>query len=256
MTGRGRQRKAPKAPPQPAEGPSDQNKCTKSKTEEIKQVPLPQYRAVELSEEKRKAMPTKEVKDGKKEKANAAKEKSSVRSPPKQTTTTSSTETNKLQQTPGGSVTAPAQGRRTTSTAGEERTSQDSIKDSVRKNGEVTEAPVACAQQKDTKKTSIKSTKTQCSDKVRSSEDTPVIQAGARRRTTKDGAAVDSILYKTLEKLKIKRNDRANAAEAINEIKKKIITHLRSNSQCFKNVEEPLGTGSYYENVKVGLDDL
>lgn len=71
-----------------------------------------------------------------------------------------------------------------------------------------------------------------------------------------DKAAVDSILRTTLEKLKIKRNDRSDAAEVVNSIKRKIIMHLKQNTECFKEVEDPLHTGSYYENLKVSPDSL
>lgn len=61
---------------------------------------------------------------------------------------------------------------------------------------------------------------------------------------------VDVTLKKTLEKLKIRKNQRSDAAEAINNIIRTIRLHLR-NTECFKDVEEPLRTGSYYENLKV-----
>ncbi|XP_044070881.1 cyclic GMP-AMP synthase [Siniperca chuatsi] len=67
-------------------------------------------------------------------------------------------------------------------------------------------------------------------------------------------AEVDSLLYTTLEKLKIKRNERAGAAEVINEVIHNIITHLKQ-TDCFKEVEEPLRTGSYYENLKISNPD-
>lgn len=119
--------------------------------------------------------------------------------------------------------------------------------------------------QKNTKKTSIRSTKGKmCAGKVRSpekfTEESVNIQPETPKCTTnvcvmqdrcEANPAVDTILYTTLEKLKIKRNDRANAAEVINDIKKYIFKHLKENTQSFKDVEEPLCTGSYYENVKV-----
>uniref|UniRef100_A0A8C9Y5R2 Cyclic GMP-AMP synthase n=1 Tax=Sander lucioperca TaxID=283035 RepID=A0A8C9Y5R2_SANLU len=65
---------------------------------------------------------------------------------------------------------------------------------------------------------------------------------------------VNSILNKTLENLKIKRDERSDAAEVINTIVKTISMHLRRNTQCFKEVEE-LRTGSYYENLKISNPD-
>lgn len=66
-----------------------------------------------------------------------------------------------------------------------------------------------------------------------------------------DRAAVDSILNTTLEKLKIRKNHRSDAAEVINKIVKNILVHLKQKTECFKEVEDPLRTGSYYENLKV-----
>lgn len=62
---------------------------------------------------------------------------------------------------------------------------------------------------------------------------------------------VDVTLKKTLEKLTIRRSQKSVAAEAINNITRNIRLHLRNNTECFKDVEEPLRTGSYYENLKV-----
>ncbi|KAM7408377.1 hypothetical protein PAMA_002207 [Pampus argenteus] len=70
-----------------------------------------------------------------------------------------------------------------------------------------------------------------------------------------DKAGANSILYTTLEKLKIKKNDRADAAKVINNIVKHIKEHLKKNSQCFNEVHEPLNTGSYYENLKISNPD-
>ncbi|KAF3708008.1 Cyclic GMP-AMP synthase [Channa argus] len=115
--------------------------------------------------------------------------------------------------------------------------------------------------QKDARNDSAKSTKAKpCLGKTKSKEkfieEIPKIQPERPEHTT--NACVtqeDSILYTTLEKLKIRRNDRSNAAKVINDIKKHIIKHLKQNSECFKEVEEPLGTGSYYEDVKISNPD-
>ncbi|XP_073338323.1 cyclic GMP-AMP synthase [Pagrus major] len=86
-----------------------------------------------------------------------------------------------------------------------------------------------------------------CADKVKSPEKLP------------EKAAVDShsltILSKTLDKLKIKRNERSDASEVVNKITKAIITHMKKKSECFKEVGEPLRTGSYYENLKISNPD-
>ncbi|XP_022054206.2 LOW QUALITY PROTEIN: uncharacterized protein LOC110954157 [Acanthochromis polyacanthus] len=68
--------------------------------------------------------------------------------------------------------------------------------------------------------------------------------------TPKDKTAVDSVLNATLKTLKIKKNDRSKASQVVNEITANIIKHLKENTQCFKEVEEPLRSGSYYENLK------
>ncbi|XP_035519735.1 cyclic GMP-AMP synthase [Morone saxatilis] len=75
------------------------------------------------------------------------------------------------------------------------------------------------------------------------------------RDKCEDKAAVDSVLHNTLEKLKIRKNDRSDAAEVINKVIKNITMHLKQNSQCFQEVEDPLHTGSYYENLKISNPD-
>jgi len=62
---------------------------------------------------------------------------------------------------------------------------------------------------------------------------------------------VNALLKKTLSNLRIKTEERSNAAKVVNEIKTHIIQHLKENTVCFKDVQEALNTGSYYENLKV-----
>ncbi|TKS85873.1 Cyclic GMP-AMP synthase [Collichthys lucidus] len=71
----------------------------------------------------------------------------------------------------------------------------------------------------------------------------------------KENTAVDSILSTTLKQLKIRSTERSDASEVINKIIKDIIMHLKQNTVCFKEVEEPLRTGSYYENLKISNPD-
>uniref|UniRef100_A0A3Q0S5A1 Cyclic GMP-AMP synthase n=1 Tax=Amphilophus citrinellus TaxID=61819 RepID=A0A3Q0S5A1_AMPCI len=84
---------------------------------------------------------------------------------------------------------------------------------------------------------------------------TPNMPPGKGEDFTKDmtekNPAVDDILKETLEKLKIKKTDKSNAALVINTTKDYIIKHLKKNTESFKEVQEPLPTGSYYENVKI-----
>uniref|UniRef100_A0A8C7XRV3 Cyclic GMP-AMP synthase a n=1 Tax=Oryzias sinensis TaxID=183150 RepID=A0A8C7XRV3_9TELE len=65
----------------------------------------------------------------------------------------------------------------------------------------------------------------------------------------------DSILEETLKILKIKKEERSNVAKEINDIKKQLINHLKEKTQLFKEVQEPLNTGSYYEKVKISIPD-
>lgn len=67
---------------------------------------------------------------------------------------------------------------------------------------------------------------------------------------------VDKILHMTLNNLTIKRDKKSQASETVNEITKQVIKHLKQNTVYFKDVEEPLRTGSYYENVKVSHSSL
>lgn len=72
-----------------------------------------------------------------------------------------------------------------------------------------------------------------------------------RKGMTEEKASTDYILKETLKKMKIKMIDKANAAEVINAIIQNIINHLKQNTLSFNDVQEPLKTGSYYENLKV-----
>lgn len=64
-----------------------------------------------------------------------------------------------------------------------------------------------------------------------------------------------AILNATLNNLKIRMDDKSKAAQKINEIEQTILDHLKTNTLCFKQVEKPLHTGSYYENVKISKPD-
>lgn len=63
----------------------------------------------------------------------------------------------------------------------------------------------------------------------------------------------ERIIRKTLDKLKIKQVAKAEAAHVINDFMKNLIKYLKRKSDSFREVEEPLRTGSYYENLKVSL---
>lgn len=66
---------------------------------------------------------------------------------------------------------------------------------------------------------------------------------------------LDSILRETLEKEKIRKAKRSEAATVVNNVVKTIIKHLKENSKPFKDAEQ-LNTGSYYENLKVSVFHL
>lgn len=67
-------------------------------------------------------------------------------------------------------------------------------------------------------------------------------------------AQADSILHKTLEKQKIRKTERSEAAKVVNNAVKKIVNHLKKN-KSFEGAEQ-LNTGSYYENLKVSVFKL
>ncbi|XP_030296993.1 cyclic GMP-AMP synthase [Sparus aurata] len=80
-------------------------------------------------------------------------------------------------------------------------------------------------------------------DKVKSAEKLP------------EKAAVDSILSKTLVNLKIRKKEISDAAEVVNKITNAIINHMKQKSECFKEVGNPLRSGSYYEKLKISKPD-
>ncbi|PWA14049.1 hypothetical protein CCH79_00015818 [Gambusia affinis] len=67
--------------------------------------------------------------------------------------------------------------------------------------------------------------------------------------------SMDPVLQSTLEKLKIKRQVKSNTSKVVNDFKKKLIKHLKKETIYFKEVDEPLPTGSYYENLKISDPD-
>lgn len=81
-------------------------------------------------------------------------------------------------------------------------------------------------------------------------QDTLKDTACAAGERYEDNAAVGSILRKTVEKIKIRKSERADAAKIVNKIINDITTHLKSKTEIFKEAN-PLRTGSYYENLKV-----
>uniref|UniRef100_A0A8C6UJ59 Cyclic GMP-AMP synthase n=1 Tax=Neogobius melanostomus TaxID=47308 RepID=A0A8C6UJ59_9GOBI len=62
-------------------------------------------------------------------------------------------------------------------------------------------------------------------------------------------------LNATLHTLKIRMSEKSKASEVINRIEEVILEHLKGNTLCFKLVEKPIHTGSYYENLKISNPD-
>lgn len=94
-----------------------------------------------------------------------------------------------------------------------------------------------------------KSTKAKaCAGRTKPSEQTTKT---LKRQDTSEEKIMDDILSTTLRNLRIKRNDKAEAANVVNKITRTIMDHLKKETICFKDIQEPLRTGSYYENLKV-----
>ncbi|KAF4105815.1 cyclic GMP-AMP synthase [Onychostoma macrolepis] len=79
-------------------------------------------------------------------------------------------------------------------------------------------------------------------------------QKKSAEQTATRGLRVDDTLGKvlkaTIDKLKIKKNERSNASSRVNDITDKVIAHLKRNTTWCEEIES-LRTGSYYENLKI-----
>ncbi|XP_034753716.1 cyclic GMP-AMP synthase isoform X2 [Etheostoma cragini] len=239
MTGRGRPRKA--------KGPDTQCVEGKTRLEKLKPVSLPKGPENGFAEEKQKRT-IKEQKPKARKKAVHFEEKPCVQSSCEDKTTKSFTEkTNKHQSTPTEITKACVQ--ETKACADRDETTDLSAEKTTRRP-------------KDSPKpTKVKKCGGKAKSPERNSEEVMKVQPETPKPTTKACVPqercedkVNSILNKTLENLKIKRDDRSGAAEVINTIVKTISMHLKQNTQCFKEVEE-LRTGSYYENLKISNPD-
>ncbi|TDH01534.1 hypothetical protein EPR50_G00181050 [Perca flavescens] len=280
MTGRGR----------PGKARSPDTKCATCKTrpEELKPY-VPKSPGKGFAEEKQKRT-TKEQKPKVQKKAVRFEEKPHVQSTCKDKTTKPFTEkTNKQQSTPTEITKVPVQVTKacakraeTTEQSVEKitKTPKDTTKGSLKptkakkcggkaKSAEKNLEELTKVQPdapKDTTTASMKTTKAKtCADKAKSpgkiKETTTEMLPETPKKTTKVCVPqerredkVNSILNKTLENLKIKRDERSDAAEVINKIVKTITVHLKKNTQCFKEVTD-LPTGSYYENLKISKPD-
>ncbi|XP_041646138.1 cyclic GMP-AMP synthase [Cheilinus undulatus] len=244
--------------------------CPKSRDgmEDMKAATLPKSPGKDFLEERLNGT-AKEQKPRAREKANQSEEKQSVLSPQKETTEHQRTCATK----------APVQDTRPKVRAGSVKTTQQSAE--ARKKTKP-EAP------KDIKDDRIKVTTAKpCLEKAKSLPQPPEEMAKMQQEVPKDikneltkvrkakscsikakslelppeapedtkNAAVDSILNKTLEKLKIKKQERSDASGVVNTLVENIIAHLKQNTVYFKEVEQPLRTGSYYENLKIANPD-
>ncbi|XP_074503249.1 cyclic GMP-AMP synthase [Sebastes fasciatus] len=247
MTGRGRPRRAK----------SPDTKCAKAKTkpEEMKRIPVPRYPGKDFTEGKANGI-TKEQKPKAQKKTSHTEEKPSVQSACQDKTEKHLIEEIKKEpSTPTGKTKAPVQGTKAKTCAGRAKTTEQSAE-------EIKTKPDTA---KDTAKDALKTPKAKkCDEKVKSPEQF-VEMTKAQPEAPKDATKacvprarcedkVDSVLHTTLEKLKIKRDDRSDAAGVINKIVDIIIAHLKK-TDCFKEVAEPLRTGSYYENLKISDPD-
>uniref|UniRef100_A0A3B5M2L2 Cyclic GMP-AMP synthase a n=1 Tax=Xiphophorus couchianus TaxID=32473 RepID=A0A3B5M2L2_9TELE len=67
--------------------------------------------------------------------------------------------------------------------------------------------------------------------------------------------SVDSVLQSTLRKLKIRVKDKSDTSKVVNDFIENLITYLKKETVYFQEVDEPLRTGSYYENLKISDPD-
>uniref|UniRef100_A0A3B3E0J9 Cyclic GMP-AMP synthase a n=1 Tax=Oryzias melastigma TaxID=30732 RepID=A0A3B3E0J9_ORYME len=95
-------------------------------------------------------------------------------------------------------------------------------------------------------------TKAERSNKEEPKEDP---KRGKKTVAASEEDKVAFILRETLNKIRLKMKEKVNVSKVINDIKKDIIKHLKEKTQLFKEVQEPLNTGSYYENTKISNPD-
>lgn len=271
MTGRGRPRKAEKPEPKRAK--------SKAAPEEMTQVSSPRGPRKDLKEDKYNGA-TKEQKPKQRAQKmpNQADEKPSVRSTEKEKAARHITEETK-QRTPLKDIKAPVNGPKAKACAGEiamrkpERP-KDKTEDcpDIAKERKYAGKPKSAEQlDEDTIKSTPKTPKgtTRATKEKKTAgktkslekfpEDTMKMEPETHKHTTKacvprtqcqDKAAMGSLLFTTLENLKIRKMQRSNAARVINQIVKHIIDHVKQKIDWFKEVEQ-IPTGSYYENLKV-----
>ncbi|XP_008300932.1 cyclic GMP-AMP synthase [Stegastes partitus] len=261
MTGRGRGR------PGKAKNPDAEGAKRKIRPEEIKQVPLGRC----PDDTKKKETETARKQKPKEQKAAYAEEKPSVQNAREE----------KKPRTPAEDTKSPARGAKAKTCAARIKPTEPSIEDTAKdspktKKGkkarggkakaqvqfaeETTETQLELAQdQTKTEKTRRAPEKTPkakiCAAEADLLKESTEMTTKMQLQTPQGKAAVDSILKTTLKNLKIKTYDRSNASKVVNAITDDIIKHLKENTRCFQGVQQPLRTGSYYENLKISNPD-
>ncbi|XP_010786592.1 cyclic GMP-AMP synthase [Notothenia coriiceps] len=256
MTGRGRTCKAK----------SPDTKCAKStsKPEEMKHESPPRCTRKDFKEEKQKGA-TKEQKPMVQKKTSSTDEKPSAQSIRKEKTTKHFTEeVSKQQSTPAVNKKAPVQGRQVETTEPVTKskkmqpkgTTEDSPKTTKEKKCVMKEKSPEQSREEKTKvqPEDIKTAKT-CTtkDKIPETKMQP-LRPKENLKADRCEGKVDRILSTTLDKLRIKRDEKSYTSKVVNELVDAILSHLKQNTQCFKEAE-PLPTGSYYENLKISNPD-
>ncbi|KAK2896763.1 hypothetical protein Q8A67_011251 [Cirrhinus molitorella] len=102
-------------------------------------------------------------------------------------------------------------------------------------------------------------TKTDSSDESNTREASPSLRSDRQKKSAEKTTALRAlsvddtlgkILKATIDKLKIKKNERSHASGCVNDTTDKVIAYLKKNVTWCKYIER-LPTGSYYENVKI-----
>ncbi|XP_020776804.2 cyclic GMP-AMP synthase [Boleophthalmus pectinirostris] len=77
----------------------------------------------------------------------------------------------------------------------------------------------------------------------------------SKKANTAEKKEPSTTLKATLDKLKIRMNEKSKASQVINKVENVILEHLKNKTIYFRQVDNPLHTGSYYENLKISNPD-
>ncbi|XP_034065859.1 cyclic GMP-AMP synthase [Gymnodraco acuticeps] len=256
MTGRGRTCKAK----------SPDTKCAKSqsKPEEMKHESPPRCTRKDFKEEKQKGA-TKEQKPKGQKKTSSTDENPSAQSIRKEKTTKHFTEeVSKQQSTPADNKKAPVQGRQAETTEPVTKSKKMQPKGTTEDSPKTTKEKKIVRKEKSPEQSREEKTKVQPEDiktaktciakeKIPETKMQPVRPKENPKADRCEGK-VDTILSTTLDKLRIKSDEKSYTSKVVNELVNAILSHLKQNTQCFKEAK-PLRTGSYYENLKISNPD-